>query len=90
MATTTTTPELPDLPWGQHYARVTFSRLACTHDYDSPARVARGYAEDAGLSVIAVRMERGTVAVYVREPHANDARAWDRYRQLCCTSAQRI
>lgn len=86
----TTLPTLPTLPMGEYYARVTFSLRSLAHDYDSPERVARGICRAHGLRVVAARPEGQTMAVYVLEPHANDARGWDRYRDMPCTSACRF
>jgi hypothetical protein len=82
--------QLPKLPFGQHYARVTFPMSWCRHDYESPREVARGFARDAGLEIVNAQVERGTVAVYVIEPPVSHAPAWDRYRSLKCTSAARV
>lgn len=84
------TDELPSLPRGEHYTRITFSRRDCSHEYESPRRVARQYAESAGLRVVRTAEEGATIAVYAVEPQINDARGWDRYRNLQCTSAQRV
>lgn len=81
---------LPALPMGQHYVRVTFPASWCAHDYDSPTQVAWRMAREAGLQVVRSKREAGTVAVYAIEPSTSDARAWDRYRNLRCSSAQRV
>jgi hypothetical protein len=81
--------DLPILPMGQHYSRVTFPMSWCRHDYDSPERVAVGMAGAAGLRVVAVRQEGTTMAVYALEPDMSDARGWGAYRALQCSSARR-
>ena len=74
----------------RHYVRVTFPMSWCRHDYESPRQIGRELAQRAGLEVMATALERGTVAVYAVEPSINDARAWDRYRGMACSSAQRV